>query len=141
MAAVALVVVPRIGMPAAFWWERVTTIQVGEQRLRVVHARDLGRGLRGVADLGTLDGMLFQLPRVQSPPDSNGWWMLGVPIALEIAYFDPAGRLVEIDRMEPCAAEPCAIYDASEPYRWVLETEVGTLRAAPGAQLVAEPGG
>jgi uncharacterized membrane protein (UPF0127 family) len=101
-------------------------------------ARDFARGLRGVDDLGSLDGMLFELPPVQGP-GGGGWWMLGVSMPLEIAYFDPEGRLIEVERMEPCPTEPCRIYSAPEPYRWVVETEVGTLRARPGAVLVTEP--
>ena len=135
MAALGLAVIPDRGIPPPLRGSRIATISVGEQQLRVAIAVDFARGLQGVRDLESLDGMLFELPSVQDPKGGSGWWMLGVPIPLEIAYFDPAGRLIEVERMDPCTSEPCPIYSADEPYRWVLETEVGTLRASPGAAL------
>ena len=134
------VAVPSPTVPAALAGQPQATAVVGDQVLRVVIAQDHARGLMGIEDLGSLDGMLFVLPETRHP-DGGGWWMRDVPIPLEIAFFDPEARLIEIQRMEPCTADPCPIYHASAPYRWALETEVGTLRARPGDRLTVEPAG
>lgn len=124
------------GVPFALWNSSRTTAWVGDDRLHVV--RNPGNGMVGIDDLGSLDGMLFELTEPTHPDTANGWWMLDVPIPLEIAFFDPSHKLIEIQRMEPCAAEPCQVYRSTQSYLWVLETEVGRLHAQPGDILRIE---
>lgn len=132
-AAVIVVVVVALpwGVPVALWsWSR-ETVHVGDQKLVVVGNRG-GNGMVGLSDLGSIDGMLFEFSQPSDPDSGFGWQMLDVPIPLEIAYFAPSGALLGIQKMEPCAAEPCPVYEWPEPYQWVIETEVGTLTASPG---------
>ncbi len=94
--------------------------------------------MAGIGDLGSLDAMLFELPEASRPGPGVGWQMQDVPIPLEIAFFDASRRLIELQRMEPCPTAPCPVYDAAQPYMWVLETEVGVLSVEEGAYLSIE---
>ena len=79
------------------------------------------RGLRGVSDLGDLDGMLF----VWQGDATSTFGMLNVPIALDIAWFSADGTLVGRATMPPCAEEPCESYGPGRPYRYAIETVEG----------------
>jgi uncharacterized membrane protein (UPF0127 family) len=135
LVIVVVVVVPW-GVPPSLWTSSRTTAWVGDQRLDVV--RNPGNGMVGVDDLGSLEGMLFELPTVSQPTSGSGWQMLDVRIPLDIAFFDITRRLIEVQHMEPCDAEPCQVYEAHAPYLWVLETEAGVLHAATGSILRIE---
>lgn len=103
-----------------------TTMQLGDRQLRVAVADTpdaRGRGLIGVADLGPLDGLLFTYPE----PVEATFHMQGVPVPLDIAFFDAAGRALAVVRMEPCEAQPCPLYRSPGPIRWALEAEAGGL--------------
>jgi uncharacterized membrane protein (UPF0127 family) len=93
------------------------------------------RGLRGVADLGDLDGMLF----VWDEDATAGFGMLSVPIPLDIAWFDEAGTLVGTASMTPCPARPCTSYRPPGPYRHALETTGGGFDGLEPLTLVLNP--
>lgn len=90
-----------------------------------------GQGLRQVDDLGDLDGMIF----VYDEAAVRLFTMSTVPIPLEIGFFDETATLVEVLRMEPCAASDseCPTYAPSQPFRWAIETEVGRWDGVPPA--------
>ncbi|MGH8875154.1 MAG: DUF192 domain-containing protein [Acidimicrobiia bacterium] len=93
---------------------------------------DRARGLMGVRDLGALDGMLFVFPT----ETTTGFWMKETVIALDIAFFDDGGWLVEVLTMEPCRGDPCPSYRPETPYRWALEAPAGRLTGLPaGTEL------
>lgn len=99
-------------------------IIVGRETWLVAVADDAGersRGLMGVADLGGLDGMLF----VYSADTEATFWMKNTPIPLDVAFFDSEGELVDLLRMEPCAADPCRTYSAGARYRYAIEVPAG----------------
>lgn len=105
-----------------------TELSVGEARLRIVVADDVTertQGLRARADLGDYDGMLF----VFDAQSESAFTMSTVPIALDIGFFDGAGRSVDRLRMKPCAGteSECPIYRSSGPFRFALETLAGDL--------------
>ena len=79
------------------------------------------QGLRGVIDLGDLDGMLF----VFDTTTSTAFTMRGTLMPIDIAFFDAAGSLVDRLAMVPCTAEPCPSYRAGGQFRYALETEAG----------------
>lgn len=105
------------------------TITVGGKALRVVVADDEDervQGLRQKSDASPYDGMLFVFP-------SDGlvsFTMATVPDALEIVFFDAAGRVVDRMRMAPCpngTDATCPLYTPKGPFRYALETGAGVV--------------
>jgi uncharacterized membrane protein (UPF0127 family) len=103
------------------------TITVGGRALRVVVADDEDervQGLREKSDASPYDGMLFVFP-------SDGlvsFTMATVPDALQIVFFDAAGRVVDRLRMAPCpngTDATCPLYTPKRPFRYALETRAG----------------
>ncbi len=93
------------------------------------------RGLMGVTDLGGLDGMLF----VWTADTGAAFWMKNTLIPLDIAFFSVNGSFVDRLFMEPCTADPCALYSAAALYRYALEAPAGDLEfASLGSKLVIE---
>ena len=82
------------------------------------------RGLMHRPRLSKDDGMLF----LYEHADERGFWMMNTLIALDIAYFDPEGRLVNVCRMKP-AADPSQGGElkapSAAPARFVLEVNYG----------------
>lgn len=78
-------------------------------------------GLKGVTDLGDVDGMLFVHPE----DSGSGFWMKDTLIPLDIAFFSSEGELIDLLQMEPCRADPCPGYRPGGPYRYALEAERG----------------
>ena len=66
-------------------------------------------------------GMIF----VFGADSTGGFWMKDTLIPLSIAFADADGTIVSILDMEPCAAEPCEIYDPGVSYRTALEVNQG----------------
>ena len=81
------------------------------------------RGLMGVTDLLSLDGMLFVFPA----DTTSGFWMKNTLIPLDIAFFTADGGYVDSFTMEPCTNDPCPTYQPDGPYRYALEMAAGTL--------------
>ena len=82
------------------------------------------RGLMHRPRLSKDDGMLF----LYSQPGERSYWMLNTLIALDIAYFDAEGRLLNVARMKP-ADDPSRGGDLKAPSageaRFVLEVNYG----------------
>lgn len=118
----------------------VRTVIVDDRELVVAVASfDLQRsqGLRGVADLGDLDGMLFEWGR---DGVTSRFTMSDTLIDLDIAFFDSEGRFVDGFTMTPCQVEPCPLYAASAPYAYALETPAGSIPTiGPGSVLDPDP--
>lgn len=95
------------------------------------------QGLRGVDDLGDLDGMLFVWDGEEV---TSRFTMADTLIELDIAFFDADGRLVDAFRMVPCDGEDCPTYAAAAPYAYALETPAGHGPAVgPGSMIDLEP--
>ncbi len=95
---------------------------------RVVVADDdaeRGQGLRARRSTVPYDGMLF----VFDEDGEGAFTMSGVPVPLDIGFYDAAGRPVSRVRMEPCdgTEAECPVYVSDAPYRYALETEAGAL--------------
>ncbi len=119
---------------AAFGTE---TITVGGEEWLVAVADtpdERFQGLRRVADLGALDGMIF----VYDSERESSFTMRTVPIPLDIGFFDAAGALFDTVSMEPCGdRSDCPSYFASGPFQFAIERAAGGWEAVPiGAQLV-----
>ena len=105
---------------------QVIEIHLGDRSMEVAVAdtEELRRrGLMGVSDLGSLDGLLF----AYDSPRPARFIMRDVPIPLDIVFIDGDARVVGVTSMEVCVAEPCPLYDSPAPMRWAIETEAGGL--------------
>ena len=125
MALVAALAIAGCGMTAT---EPALSVQLDGEPWVVLAATD--DGMRGAADFGEADGMLFdRLSEVE--PTSVFFVMDGVAMPLDIAWFDGAGRLVGTSTMQVCPAQPCPRYAAPAPFRWAIEAPVGAFDELP----------
>ncbi|HSG80494.1 MAG TPA: DUF192 domain-containing protein [Acidimicrobiia bacterium] len=116
----------------------LATIDVSGRSWIVAVADDANeryRGLRQVADLGDLDGMLF----VYDEDSTSTFGMFTVPIPLEIAWFDAEGRLVDRATMAACPVNPCVSYEAADAYRYAVETVEGGFDGLDPLTLTIDP--
>jgi len=84
------------------------------------------KGLMGVRHLGADQGEAF----VFASATSAGFWMKDTLIPLDIAFVDSRGAVVDVQQMVPCAADPCTVYYAAQPYVLAVETAAGVLTRA-----------
>lgn len=112
----------------------VRTIRVDDQELLVAWAGDASsrfQGLRGVSDLGGLDGMLFDL----GTQSATSFTMRDTLIPLDIYFFDAGGSSVGTLEMVPCAEEPCPSYRIDRLFRYALEVPEGSQDFGSSPQL------
>lgn len=107
------------------------TVQIADQTFYVEVARsdrDRMRGLmyRDFLEKGT--GMLFVFEGDQMHP----FWMKNTLIPLDIAWISSEGKVVDVQQMEPCVADPCPSYMPAGPSQYVLEVPLGELQAQKG---------
>ncbi|HVR31462.1 MAG TPA: DUF192 domain-containing protein [Acidimicrobiia bacterium] len=95
------------------------------------------RGLRGVSNLGDLDGMLFTWA---GDTVSSSFTMADTVIPLDIAFFDLQGAFVDGFTMVPCTAAPCASYRASGDYAYALEVPAGSQPGIGPGSVFSGPG-
>ena len=89
-------------VPPALQGARLTTLTLSAHRLRAAVADTPAawrQGLRGVSDLGTLDGLLFEFPQFGRGRFSGE----GVGLALDVAFFADDRHLRLRVRVPPCA--------------------------------------
>jgi hypothetical protein len=79
------------------------------------------RGLMGRTALDDDAGMLFVWPE----DASSSFHMKDTLIPLSIAFIAADGTVLRILDMEPCAADPCPVYDPKTSYRTALEVDKG----------------
>lgn len=109
-------------------------VGVDGEKLKVAWADDIGersQGLRGVSDLGDLDGMLFDM-RGES---TSTFTMSGVPIALDIYFFDGEGSFLGMLEMKPCLNGSCPSYSLGIPFRYALEVPTDGLQVGASPRL------
>ncbi|MCO5786969.1 hypothetical protein DHB74_11445 [Pseudomonas sp. G11-1] len=81
------------------------------------------QGLMGRTELAAGEGMLFDFPEGTRPVI----WMRNMQISLDLLFVDENARLVQIfAKVPPCAAPPCALYQADQALRFVIEVPPGT---------------
>lgn len=109
--------------------------RLGDQRFLLELVRDpesRREGLMGRQQLADDRGMLFDFPAGTTP----SIWMRNMHIPLDLLFVDGLGTLVDVfTRVPPCAEQPCEIYQASQPLRFVIEVPAGTVE-----RLGLEPG-
>jgi uncharacterized membrane protein (UPF0127 family) len=119
--------------PATAPFRGLTEVQlgVGGDCLRTVVADDVDEratGLMRRRELGPYGGMLF----VFEGPTQGPFTMSEVPVPLDIAWYDDAGRPVDRLVMQPCpdrSPSECPSYRSRGPYRYAVETLEGELPA------------
>ena len=83
---------------------------------------ELAQGLMFRPSLPEDRGMLLLFPEERLP----NIWMKNMLIHLDLVFLDNSGRVVDvIDRVAPCAADPCPHYIPRHPARTVLEVAAG----------------
>jgi uncharacterized membrane protein (UPF0127 family) len=95
-----------------------------EELLRVYEATTAAaraQGLMGVRSLPDDVGMAF----VWGSPTTSGFWMKDTLIPLSIAFVSADDRIVSIQDMTPCTAEPCHVYRSPSPYVMAVEANQG----------------
>jgi uncharacterized membrane protein (UPF0127 family) len=107
--------------------EAMPVIKVAGHAIHVETSHLLSQRQRGLMHRPRLskdDGMLF----LYSQPGDRSFWMMNTLIALDIAYFDAGGRLLNVARMKP-AADPSQGGElrapSAGPARFVLEVNYG----------------
>jgi hypothetical protein len=76
------------------------------------------QGLMGVEEMPEAAGMVF----LEEAPVSQSFWMKNTLIPLSVAFWDESGEILAILDMEPCRADPCALYDPG--VAWIGAVEV-----------------
>lgn len=97
-------------------------------------ADERGRGLMGVTDLGTAEGMAF----VFEQPTNGSFFMFQTVTPLSIGWFAPGGALVSTADMAPCASDDssqCERFRAGAEFDLAIEVFTGDL-----AEVGIEPG-
>lgn len=90
-----------------------------------------GKGLQGIKRLSAQEGMLF----VYASPSTRGFWMKDTYLALDIAFLDHSGVVLDTSTMQPCREEVnddqtrCPLYRPGMPYTYVFELPAGVLKA------------
>jgi uncharacterized membrane protein (UPF0127 family) len=79
------------------------------------------KGLMGVTRLPENHGMAF----LWDAPTDGAFWMKDTLIPLSIAFVGQDGKVVTIQEMTPCAADPCPTYTATGPYVTAIEANAG----------------
>ena len=81
------------------------------------------QGLMGVSDLPFGTGMLFDFPAGTQP----AIWMRNMLISLDLVFVADSGQIRHVfAEVPPCAELPCALYQAAQPLRWVIELPAGS---------------
>lgn len=96
-------------------------IRVGGHVVQVEIADDVAerqRGMMGRESLPDDEGMLF----VYNSEGTPSFWMKNTPHALDIAFVDRAGRIFDIQTMEPTSEE---YHTSPRPAMYALEMRAG----------------
>ncbi len=102
------------------------TLQSGEEEipLWVEIADDPSEQEHGLMERTVLpqdEGMLF----IFSEQRMLSFWMKNTLIPLDILFFDASGIFINVQTMDPCKTDPCAIYSSDKLATYALELSAG----------------
>jgi len=80
-------------------------------------------GLMQVHRLPPQGGMVFPF----ETPVGTGFYMKNTLIPLDIAFWAPNRRIVQVFHMVPCKRDPCHIYSPAQTYIGAVEMNLGLL--------------
>ena len=84
------------------------------------------KGLMNVEEIPDDYGMVF----MWSDTSIHSFHMKNTLIPLDIAWWDADGRIVDIQTMQPCTADPCLSYTPAGPHVAAVEVNAGLLKEA-----------
>jgi len=116
-----------------------STVKVGDQVFSVEVADDNAsrqRGLMFRENLAENSGMIFVFEH--SAPHS--FWMKNTLIPLDIVWISADKKVVDIQTLEPCQADPCPSYRPQADALYVLEVGAGNFRGKLGDEVEIELG-
>ncbi len=99
---------------------KTLAFDIGEEHYRIELATTpeaRSRGLMFREHLDPRGGMLL----AYSSDGDHRIWMKNVPIALRVYWLDSAFEVIAMRRLPPCKSNPCPVYAAPKPSRYVLE--------------------
>lgn len=121
-------------LPTAYAQMSNVELSIGMFRIQAEVADSLAARMTGLMNRRAMPqyaGMLFVFEERQR----HCFWMKNTLIPLSIAFIDDAGRIVNIDDMQPQSEES---HCASAPVRYALEMNRGWFRSkgiGPGAMI------
>lgn len=124
---------PQVGLPR-------TKLYVGAEILDTELAlttEAIQKGLMWRTNIAESQGMLFVFGR----PHRTAFWMKNVPMAIDVAYLDPEGIILEVHRMERFDTNP--VTATSDRVQFALETAEGWFKrhgVGPGTAIRTERG-
>jgi len=91
----------------------------------MVSDEDRQMGLMFRPSLPLDHGMLF----IFEQPDFHGIWMKNCKFPIDILWLDEQGKVVHVaEKVPPCKAEPCAVYQPLQRAAYVVELNAGQAR-------------
>jgi uncharacterized membrane protein (UPF0127 family) len=91
----------------------------------MVNDEDRAMGLMFRPSLPFDRGMLFRFETA----DFHGIWMKNCRFPIDILWLDEARRVVHLaEKVPPCKAEPCPVYQPLRRASWVVELNAGQAR-------------
>lgn len=103
------------------------SVMLGDTAFELTYVADPDsrrQGLMGVSDLPFGSGMLFDFPAGTQP----AIWMRNMLISLDLVFVADTGQIRHVfAEVPPCAELPCALYQAAQPLRWVIELPAGSV--------------
>jgi uncharacterized membrane protein (UPF0127 family) len=75
------------------------------------------QGLMFRKKLGAKNGMVFVYPNSAN----HRIWMKNTKIKLTVIWIDKGGKVLGVQRLEPCQRDPCKRYGLNQPSRYIIE--------------------
>lgn len=122
-----------IGAPGAAA-ESLIELDIGGKPYRIELARSSAERRLGLMHRRYLDrdaGMLL----VYRDTGHHRIWMKNVAFPLRVYWIDQDYRVIDMQRLPPCETDPCPVYSASGPSRYVLELSDHEHALKPGDRL------
>jgi len=114
-------------------FEQKLLVLAGEEYLLEIarSATQRNHGLMFRDRLEKRRGMLFIYPR----PGNHRIWMKNTLIPLTVVWVDEANKVIGVQKLHPCANDPCPSYGVSEPSKYILELSSGEHHLEPGLRI------
>ena len=88
-------------------------------------------GLMFREHLDNQQGMLFIYPR----SGDHRIWMKNTLIPLTVIWLDKNERIIGMEKLSPCASDPCPSYGVSKPSKYIIELNGGSHGLKPGHRI------
>ncbi len=139
LPALALCAIAHVALPAGAQQRfPVTTLNIGVHLIQAevaVRDEERAQGLMFREQLGANEGMVFRFP--ENRPVCM--WMKNTFIPLSVAFIDEAGKIINIEDMQPQTQDA---HCAKRPARYALEMNQGWFRqkhVKPGTKIDGLP--